>query len=630
MTMKTWAILLAAFGVVTPTAWAAKPPARPTATPAGVVLVGAGDVASCEDLTGARATAKLLDTIPGTIFIPGDLAYREGSSSNFKECFEPAWGRHKARMKPVPGNHEYNTPGAAAYYDYFGAAAGEPGKGYYSYDAGGWHVVALNSNCKAIGGCGAGSPEEQWLRADLAAHPSQCTLAYWHHPVYSSGENPAHALHPELRPLWLALYEAGAELVVNGHEHNYERFAPQDPNGAADPSYGIREIVAGTGGKDFDPLPNVRPNSELRNASAFGLLKLTLRPTSYDWEFVPIEGGTFHDSGSATCHAAPPKAVVDAVIAKAAEGGFHLTKTIPVGGDGGWDYLTLDADHHRLYVTRGDHVGVMDTETDKVVGEIKDTSGVHGVALAPGLGRGFTSNGRANSVTIFDLDTLATLGEVKTGTKPDAILFDAPTGRVFTMNGGSDDATAIDAAKGEVVGTVALGGRPEFAVSDGKGVVFANLEDKAEIVAVDTRGLKVLSRWTLPACEEPTGLALDAVKRRLFAGCHNRVMDVMDADRGTLVSTVPIGGGVDATAFDPASGLAFSSNGEGTVTVVHEDAPGHFAVVENVPTERGARTMAFDPQARRLFLATAKLEKAKGESRPRPVPGSFVVLVVNR
>jgi DNA-binding beta-propeller fold protein YncE len=603
----------------------------PTTAP-DVVLVGAGDIASCDDLSGAYATAKLLDTIPGTIFVPGDLAYKDGDATNFKECFEPTWGRHKARMKPVPGNHEYHTPGAAAYYAYFGAAAGDPTKGYYSYDAGAWHVVAINSNCADIGGCDAGSPQERWLRADLAAHPAACTLAYWHHPLMSSGQTATHALHPEMRPIWQALYDAGAALVVNGHEHNYERFAPQDPNGKADPEHGIREIVAGTGGKDFDPLPNAKPNSEVRNGEAFGLLKLTLHPTSYDWEFVPVAGGTFRDSGHGVCHATPPAAGTTVAAAPAVDGeksGLRVMKSIPMGGEGGWDYLTLDAEAHRLYVTRGDRVSVLDIDTEKVVGEIKNTAGVHGVALVPDLHRGFASDGRSNDVTIFDLKTLAPLGLVKTGTKPDAILYDTASRRVFAFNGGSSDATAIDPDKGEAVGTIVLGGAPESAVSDGKGRIFVNLEDKAEIVAFDSRSLEVLTRWPLAGCTEPTGLALDRAKHRLFTGCHSKVMDVVDADKGTVLASVPIGSGVDAAAFDPSTGLAFSSNGDGTLSVVREDKPGHFAA-ESVPTRRGARTMALDPDTHRLFLATADLASAAEGVRPRPVPGTFAILVVGR
>jgi hypothetical protein len=278
----------------------ATPPAP--APPTDVVLVGAGDIADCRELSGAKATASLLDAIPGIVFALGDLADPDGSGSDFANCYEPTWGRHKARTRPTAGNHEYHTPSAPGYFAYWGSSAGPPGKGYYSYEAGAWHVVVLNSNCAEVGGCQAGSHQEEWLRADLAAHATPCTLAYWHHPLFSSGVNPSHAINADVRPLWRALYAAGAELVLNGHEHNYERFAPQDPDGKADAARGIREIVVGTGGRTTKPLPNVQPNSEVREAATPGVLKLTLHTNSYDWEFVPVAGRTFADSGSATCH----------------------------------------------------------------------------------------------------------------------------------------------------------------------------------------------------------------------------------------------------------------------------------------------------------------------------------------
>jgi hypothetical protein len=267
---------------------------------AAEVLVGAGDIAACGELDGARATAKLLESIPGTIFAAGDLAYTDGSAQDFANCYGPTWGQFKARTRPTPGNHEYHTPKAAAYFAYFGSAAGDPQKGYYSYDLGGWHVVALNSNCAEVGGCGAGSPQERWLRADLAAHPARCTAAYWHHPLFSSGG--AHGSDPEFKPLWQALYDAGAEIVINGHDHDYERFAPQDPNGKADRAKGIREFVVGSGGRNHRPFVNPVPNSEVRNADAFGVLKLTLLSESYEWEFVPEAGKAFRDAGSSACH----------------------------------------------------------------------------------------------------------------------------------------------------------------------------------------------------------------------------------------------------------------------------------------------------------------------------------------
>lgn len=263
------------------------------------ILVGAGDVADCRDLAGAEATAKLLDNIPGTVMAVGDLAYPDGSKENF-QCYDKTWGRAKSRTRPSPGNHEFHSASATPYFDYFGPAAGDPKTGYYSYDLGSWHIIVLNSECKDVSGCDAGSPQEKWLRADLAAHRVACTLAYWHKPLFSSGGAHGNAL--EIKPLWDALYQANADVVINGHDHDYERFAPQNPDGAPDPSRGIREFVVGTGGKNHRPFGTPKPNSEARDATAFGVLKLTLKPKSYDWQFIPEEGKTFTDSGSGTCH----------------------------------------------------------------------------------------------------------------------------------------------------------------------------------------------------------------------------------------------------------------------------------------------------------------------------------------
>jgi hypothetical protein len=264
------------------------------------VLVGAGDIALCDLIAGAEATATLLDGIQGTVFAAGDNAYLNGSAEDFANCYHPTWGRHKARTKPVPGNHEYQTPGASGYFGYFGAAAGDPAKGYYSYDLGAWHIVALNSNCAEIGGCQAGSVQEQWLRADLAASATSCTLAYWHHPLFTSGAN--HGPATETRPLFQALYDAGSEVVVGGHNHQYERFAPQNPAGGLDTALGIRQFVAGMGGVSHYGFGTIRPNSEARNSDAFGVLKFTLRAGTYDWQFVPEAGKTYTDAGTGTCH----------------------------------------------------------------------------------------------------------------------------------------------------------------------------------------------------------------------------------------------------------------------------------------------------------------------------------------
>jgi DNA-binding beta-propeller fold protein YncE len=295
--------------------------------------------------------------------------------------------------------------------------------------------------------------------------------------------------------------------------------------------------------------------------------------------------------------------------------GYRVTRRIPVGGDGFWDLLTVDPAGRRLYVAHGTRVQVVDIDADTLVGEIPNTPGVHGVAIAPELGRGFTSNGRAASVTIFDLRTLATLGTVAVPAEnPDVIVYDSATRRVFTFNGRSHNATAIDAAAGSVIGTVPLGGKPEFAVADGAGRIFVNLEDRSEMSVIDPAALTVVSTWSLPGCEGPTGLALDRAHRRLFVGCGNARLVVVNADSGTVVATLPIGTGVDGTAFDPETQLAFSANGEGTMTVIAEETPDHYRAVANVATQRGARTLALDGRTHRVFTVTA------GLTPPRPRP----------
>ena len=266
------------------------------------VLVGAGDIASCDDLAGAEATAKLIDKIPGTVFAAGDLAYPDGSDEQFAKCYGPTWGRFKDRTRPAPGNHEYHSDGASGYARYFAAAAGDPKKAYYSYDLGTWHILALNSECEFVGGCDAESPQGRWLRQDLAQHPAACTLAYFHKPLFSSGGS--HGNDAAMIPLWAALYSAHADVIINGHDHDYERFAPQDTAGHADPRRGIREFVVGTGGKNSHRTFGViQPNSETHQADTFGVLKLALHASSYDWEFVPEAGKTYHDSGTGSCHA---------------------------------------------------------------------------------------------------------------------------------------------------------------------------------------------------------------------------------------------------------------------------------------------------------------------------------------
>ena len=292
-------LLLLAIILICLSAGGAAPSPATAADDQTAILVGAGDIADCKDLSGAEATAKLLVQIPGTVFAAGDLAYPDGSKENFV-CYDKTWGRVKSRTRPAPGNHEFHAAGATPYFDYFGAAAGDPKTGYYSYELGTWHIIVLNSECKDVGGCEAGSPQEKWLRADLAVHPAACTLAYWHKPLFSSGS--AHGNDLTVQPLWQALYEANADVILGGHDHDYERFAPQTPDGAADAKRGIREFVVGTGGKNHRPFGEPKPNSELRDATAFGVLKLTLKPNSYDWQFIPEAGKSFVDSGSGNCH----------------------------------------------------------------------------------------------------------------------------------------------------------------------------------------------------------------------------------------------------------------------------------------------------------------------------------------
>ena len=258
------------------------------------ILVGAGDIASCTS-SGDEATAALLDAVSGTVFTAGDNAYDSGTYDQYSNCYDPSWGRHRARTRPSPGNHEYLTPGATGYFQYFGPSAGDPSKGYYSYDLDSWHVVVINSNADVR----PGSAQEQWLRADLAAHPAPCTLAYWHYPRFSSGFQGS---HPVMQAIWQALYDAGAAVVISGHDHDYERFAPQTPSGSLDSVRGIRQFVVGTGGKSLLAFNNSAPNSEVRDNSTFGVLLLKLYDDRYEWEFVPVRVGGFTDAGAHTCH----------------------------------------------------------------------------------------------------------------------------------------------------------------------------------------------------------------------------------------------------------------------------------------------------------------------------------------
>ncbi|MBF0496288.1 MAG: YncE family protein [Deltaproteobacteria bacterium] len=320
----------------------------------------------------------------------------------------------------------------------------------------------------------------------------------------------------------------------------------------------------------------------------------------------------------------------------AGDSGYHVIKRLQLGGEGGWDYLTVDEAARRLYISRSTHVMVIDLETDKVVGDIPDTPGVHGIAVAPEFNRGYTSNGKSDSATIFDLKTLNVLGTVKTGVNPDAIIYDPASKKVFTFNGKSQDTTVIDAVSGKVVKTIPLGGKPEYSATDGKGKVYVNIEDTNEVVEIDSLNIRLSQRFSLDPCVEPTGMGLDAEHNRVFSGCHNKIMTILDTTAHKVIARTPIGEKVDGNGFDAATGLAFSANGDGTLTVVRESSPGKFEVVDNVATQRGSRTMAIDLKTHHIYLPGAQFEQptapvpAGAKQRPVMVKGSFEVLVVGK
>ena len=314
---------------------------------------------------------------------------------------------------------------------------------------------------------------------------------------------------------------------------------------------------------------------------------------------------------------------------------YKVTHSIPIPGDWGWDYLLADGANRLLYVSHGTQVELLDLDSEKVVGKIDGMQRIHGIALAPEFSRGFISDGGADQVVVFDMKTHAVLDKVKAGTNPDGILYDPASKRVFAFNGRSSDATAIDAASGKVAGTIPLGGKPEFPVTNGKGSVYANIEDKSEIVKIDPQGLKVVARWSVAPCEEPSGLAIDAANDRLFAVCDNQKMVVVDAGAGKVVTTVPIGDGPDAAAFDPDSKLAFSSNGSGTLSVVKQEGADKYSVAQTVTTEKSARTMALDPKTKKIYLPAAQFGERPAPTadnphpRPKMVPGTFHLVVVS-
>jgi len=313
---------------------------------------------------------------------------------------------------------------------------------------------------------------------------------------------------------------------------------------------------------------------------------------------------------------------------------YHVAKTIKLGGDGGWDYVALDTAGHRLFIARQNRVMVVDQESGRLLAEIPGLDRAHGIAFAYQAGHGFATSGRDSAVTMFDLKTLKVLGHTTVAPDDDAILFDLASQHVFTFNGDAHSASVLDPASGARVGTIDLGTGPEFGVSAGDGSLYVNLEDAGAVAQLDAAALRVTRRWSLAPCESPSGLAIDRAHHRLFSVCRNKVMAISDATAGKLITTLPIGGGVDAAAFDPGTGLAFASNGDGTLTVVREDGPDAFHVVANVPTRQGARTMALDERSHRVYLVTAEFgptpAAAAGQPRPRPpiVPGTFALMVL--
>jgi YVTN family beta-propeller protein len=322
-------------------------------------------------------------------------------------------------------------------------------------------------------------------------------------------------------------------------------------------------------------------------------------------------------------------ALVAVAAVSAAATGYHIVGEIQIGGEGGWDYLTVDSAARRLYVSHATHVAVVDLDSNKIVGDIPETPGVHGIAIAAALNKGFVSNGRGNTVTIFDLKTLKTLGTVPTGENPDDICYDAGSSRVFVFNGRSKSATVIDAKGNKAAATIPLPGKPEFSVADGKGKIYTNIEDTNEIVEIDAAKAAVTKKYSLSPCDGPSGMALDPKSRRLLSVCSNRMMAVSDPDAGKVVATPAIGAGSDGAAFDPGTGYGFSSNGDGTLTVVQQ-TNGKWEVLENIATERGARTIAIDEKTHKIYLPTAKTAPSQGGGRATFLPNTFKVLVVGK
>lgn len=323
-------------------------------------------------------------------------------------------------------------------------------------------------------------------------------------------------------------------------------------------------------------------------------------------------------------------AVAIAAIPAAAQKSYKVADRTKLGGEGGWDYLVYDGDGTRLFITRGTHVMVVDAKTLKPTNDITGLAGVHGVALAPGLGKGYITSGGDDMLVIFDLETLKVLDKVKVGGRPDAVLYDASAKRVYTFNAKTQDSSVVDAVSGKVVGTVPLGGKPETGVADGRGNVYVNIEDRSEIVRIDTAKLTVAEHYPMAGCDEPSALAFDTAHRRLFAGCASKIMAVVDPDADKMVTTVDIGGGVDAGAFNPKTQQIFMSCGEGVLTVIHEDSPDKYSVVQNVSTAKGARTMALDAASNTVYTVTAQFDPTPPPAgqRRKMIPDTFELLVI--
>jgi hypothetical protein len=442
------------------------PPPPPAADP---VFVGAGDIADCGMTARDEETAQLLDALPqATVFTTGDNAYPAGRPEEYANCYDPTWGRAKARTYPSPGNHDYVTDGAPGYFGYFGAVAGDPAQGWYSFDLGAWHIVSLNGNCFEVGGCDPGSPQEQWLRADLAAHPVACTLAYWHQPRFSSGSN--HGSDTTFAPLWDALYEYGAELILNGHEHFYERFLPQTPSGTLDPDHGITQITVGTGGFALYPFGTILPNSAARINDTHGVLKLVLHPSSYDWEFLPIAGQSATDSGARDCHDAssappppppppPPDTTAPSPTLTAPAGGSSTSDATPeFSGTAGTE--VGDSSTVAVRVFEGSGTGGALVQT---LSATRGAGGAYAVVASPPLAPGtYTAQAeQSDSAGNTGLSAPATFTVVEpppAAPYPSEVLAEGP--RAYWRLGETSGTTAVDelgGAPGSYLGGVTLG-----------------------------------------------------------------------------------------------------------------------------------------------------------------------------